>query len=64
MWCLMAKKAQEKLKEGAGGREAFYESKIVTARFFFERMLPEVDSRFKSITAGASSMMALDAAQF
>lgn len=64
MWCLMAKTAQEKLAAGAGGREAFYESKLITARFFFERMLPESDSRFKNVMAGAKGLMEMDAANF
>lgn len=64
MWCLMAKTAQEKLAGGANGREAFYESKMITARFFFERMLPETDSRFKGVMAGAKNLMEMDAANF
>lgn len=64
MWCLMARAAQEKLASGANGREAFYESKIQTARFFFERMLPETDSRFRAIQSGAKTMMEFDAANF
>lgn len=64
MWCLMAKTAQEKLAAGANGREAFYESKIHTARFFFEKLLPEADARFKAITAGGKTLMALEAANF
>jgi alkylation response protein AidB-like acyl-CoA dehydrogenase len=64
MWCLMAKTAQQKLAAGAGSREAFYESKIHTARFFFEKLLPETDSRFKAITAGSKSVMTLEAANF
>jgi hypothetical protein len=64
MWCRMVKVAQEKLGNDAGGREEFYNSKIHTARFFFERMLPETDSRFKSLSAGAGSLMNLDASGF
>lgn len=64
MWCRMAKTANEKLAGDAQEREDFYESKIHTARFFFERMLPETDSRFRAINAGAKGLMALDAANF
>ena len=64
MWCRMAKAAQEKLAKGGDGKPAFYESKLHTARFFFNRMLPEVDSRFKSLMAGADSLMKMDAAAF
>ncbi|MBI4030709.1 MAG: acyl-CoA dehydrogenase C-terminal domain-containing protein [Proteobacteria bacterium] len=64
MWCRMVVAAQKKLKEGAGGRDEFYESKIHTARFFFTRMLPEVDARFKAVQAGAEPLMAMEAAAF
>jgi alkylation response protein AidB-like acyl-CoA dehydrogenase len=64
MWCLMVKTAQEKLAADDDGRRDFYESKIHTARFFFERMLPETDARFRMITAGGKSLMALGAAGF
>lgn len=57
MWIRMVKVAQEKLKEGANGKAAFYESKIKTAKFFYDRMLPEADARFKMILSGANSMM-------
>lgn len=58
MWARMAKVALEKLKSGdAGGKAEFYESKIQTARFFFERMLPEADARQRMVLAGASSLM-------
>ena len=40
MWGLMAQTAQKKIAAGEGDK-AFYESKIKTARFFMERMLPE-----------------------
>ena len=64
MWCRMAQAAQEKLADDATPDKAFYESKILTARFFFERMLPETDFRFKAVTAGAKGLMAIDATQF
>lgn len=60
----MVKVAQTKLDNDAGGREEFYNSKIHTARFFFERMLPETDARFKFLSAGAGSVMNLDASGF
>lgn len=63
MWCLMVEAAQKKLASEEGDA-AFYESKIITARFFMTRMLPESDARFKMIMAGAEPLMALDAATF
>jgi hypothetical protein len=63
MWAKMALVAQEKIKIGEGDR-AFFEEKIETARFFYARMLPEVDARFKMVMAGAESLMALPAERF
>ncbi len=56
MWCLMVKAAQEKIDSGEGDK-AFYESKVKTARFFMQRMLPETDARFKMVMAGAETLM-------
>ena len=64
MWLKMRKVAQQKLSAGADGMEAFCDAKIKTSRFFAQKMLPEADARFKSLTAGAEPMMALTAEQF
>ena len=65
MWCLMVKTALEKKAEGADGNNPdFYDSQIKTAQFFFTRMLPEGDARFKMVMAGAEPLMALDAKDF
>ncbi len=64
MWCLMVRAAQEKLRDGANGRDDFYRGQIETARFFFARMLPEADYRFKAALSGADTLMTLDAAGF
>ena len=63
MWCLIVQAAQKKLAEGEGDA-AFYDSKIITARFFMARVLPEADARFKMVMAGAEPLMALDEAAF
>jgi alkylation response protein AidB-like acyl-CoA dehydrogenase len=63
MWCLMVKAALEKL-EGEPDNKEFYESKLHTARFFFTKMLPEADWKFKSIMAGAEPLMAIKAEAF
>ena len=41
MWAQMAKAAQEKLEGGANGPEDRMKAKLVTAKFFMERVLPE-----------------------
>ncbi len=63
MWCLMVKTAQEKLTEGGGNKE-FYESKLRTAKFFMQRMLPETDARFKMVLAGAETIMSPAVSEF
>jgi alkylation response protein AidB-like acyl-CoA dehydrogenase len=55
--------AQAKLAEGTEETE-FYKAKIVTARFFFDRLLPGATAAFLAIKSGKASMMALDAEAF
>jgi alkylation response protein AidB-like acyl-CoA dehydrogenase len=55
--------AQAKLAEGTDEPD-FYKAKIVTARFFFDRLLPGATAAFLAIKSGKASMMALDAAAF
>jgi len=63
MWGLMARTAQDKLDEGAQNR-AFLENKLITGRYFMERMLPETTAHLARISAGAETMMALPAEAF
>jgi acyl-CoA dehydrogenase len=62
MWARMAKVTQDKL--AAGGEEPYLKSKLVTGKFFMERMLPETSTRLARIQAGAASMMELPAEAF
>ena len=56
MWCLIAEAALAKKGNGAAqGMDA----KLITARFFMERMLPETATRLARIKAGAGSTMEL-----
>ena len=65
MWARMAKVALEKQKtEEASGKREFYDSKIKTARFFFERVLPEADARQKMVLSGAKSLMDIEETAF
>ncbi|WP_343599521.1 acyl-CoA dehydrogenase C-terminal domain-containing protein [Pseudomonas sp.] len=59
MWALMARAAQ-----AAEGDEAFYSAKLGTARFYFARLLPRVNSLVASVKAGSESLYLLDAEQF
>jgi hypothetical protein len=50
---------------GEGGEEqAFHQSKLITARFFAERIMPDTSSLRLKIEAGADSIMALPADAF
>ena len=64
MWALQAKGAQAKLRAGANGSTERMNAKLVTARFFMERMLPETVAQLARITAGADAVMALPAEMF
>lgn len=63
MWLRMVKAAAEAMPK-ANGRAEFYDAKIKTARFFFERMLPEGAGNYLAIMAGKGSLMALDESAF
>jgi acyl-CoA dehydrogenase len=58
MWCRIAEAALAKLPK-ANGSTARLNAKLVTARFFMERMLPETATRLARIEAGAASTMEL-----
>jgi alkylation response protein AidB-like acyl-CoA dehydrogenase len=60
MWARMAKVALER----RGGGDPFYEAKLVTARYFFDRVLPDVTSHLAKVKTGAAPVMALSADAF
>ncbi|HEV2505223.1 MAG TPA: acyl-CoA dehydrogenase C-terminal domain-containing protein [Mesorhizobium sp.] len=64
MWGQMAKVAQSKLAEGANGSSSFYDNKLVTARYYMDRIMPETAAHLARISSGADSMMALSADAF
>ena len=63
MWCRIAEAALAKLPK-ANGSAPRYSAKLVTARFFVERMLPETATRLARIKAGAASTMEMPDEQF
>ena len=64
VWARMAKVALAKLAAGQGEAD-FYNAKVLTARFYFAKLLPaESAAHLKSIRAGAGPLMAMDAALF
>jgi acyl-CoA dehydrogenase len=63
MWCRIAEAAQAKLSNGDGDAERM-KAKLVTGRFFMERMLPESGAHLARIQSGAASVMELPAGEF
>ena len=59
----IAKVAKERLAEGTDDKK-FYETKLITGKFFMERLLPDTGALLSKLTAGAATMMALDADAF
>src|SRR3546814_19000504 len=55
MWLMMAEAAQKALADGRGNK-AFLEAKLVTARYFAERFLPDAGSLRRKIEAGSEAM--------
>jgi acyl-CoA dehydrogenase len=64
MWCRMAEAAARKLAAGADGAAARLNAKLVTGRFFMERLLPETAAQLVRLKAGAASTMELPADAF
>jgi alkylation response protein AidB-like acyl-CoA dehydrogenase len=63
MWLRMAKASSTILANGAEDR-GFHEAKLVTARFFAERIMPEAGALRRKIEAGADTVMALPVEAF
>ncbi|HTK12220.1 MAG TPA: acyl-CoA dehydrogenase C-terminal domain-containing protein, partial [Xanthobacteraceae bacterium] len=63
MWVQIAKAAQDKIAAGDAAAETM-KAKLVTGRFFMERMLPETATRLARIQAGAGTVMELPAEAF
>ncbi len=63
MWLRMAV-AANKLKAAGEGDAAFLDAKLITARFFAERILPDAGALRRKIEGGAESVMALPPEMF
>lgn len=59
MWAQMAKAAL-----AGQGDQDFYQAKLSTARFFFKRLLPRIQSLSAAVRAGSEPLFELDAAHF
>ena len=63
MWLRMGEVSLEALSAGTGDK-AFYEAKLVTARYYGERFTPDAGALRRKIETGADTMMALPAEAF
>ncbi len=63
MWAKIAKAAQTGIGNG-DARADYLKNKLVTAKFFMEKILPETAMRKIRIEAGADSVMELAAEAF
>jgi alkylation response protein AidB-like acyl-CoA dehydrogenase len=62
-WARMAVVARQKKEAGAGDSD-FYEAKLHTARFYFDRLLPRARAHREAIESGSDNLMALPEALF
>jgi acyl-CoA dehydrogenase len=63
MWAIMADKAMIAIEAGTGDKQ-FYKNKLITGRYFMERIMPESVAQLARIHSGGDYMMELEAAQF
>ncbi|MGH8460908.1 MAG: acyl-CoA dehydrogenase C-terminal domain-containing protein, partial [Stenotrophobium sp.] len=59
-WVYAAGVALKKVDSG----DAFYKSKLATARFYFAKLYPESAAMIKQVRSGSAPMMEMDAALF
>src|SRR5215216_3939558 len=62
MWARMAKVVQDKI--AAGATSSYLSTKLVTGRFFMERMMPETSVHLTRIESGCATTMELAAEAF
>lgn len=63
LWARMAQVALSKLEEGSSDVD-FYNAKVTTARFYFQKILPRVRSHVDVLSTGVESLMSLEAEHF
>lgn len=63
MWAKMAKSAHENLAAGKGDAD-YFKNKLLTGRFFMEKIMPETALRKIRIEAGGDSLMEMAAEAF
>ena len=64
MWAQMALVAQRQLQNEMVAEPGFYRTKLVTARFYFQRILPRTGAHAQAAAAGADTVMSIEAEAF
>ena len=62
MWAMIARAANARIAGGETDR--FYADKLVTGRYFLERMLPDAGAHLAKLKTGSATLMALPAEAF
>ena len=62
VWLMMARAASAKV--AVGDPDPFYANKLITGRYFGERLLPDARGHLIKLKTGAEAMMALPAEAF
>jgi len=62
LWAQMAKAAQAKI--AAGDADPYYANKLMTGRYFVERILPDAGAHLKKLKSGAEVLMQMPAEAF
>jgi alkylation response protein AidB-like acyl-CoA dehydrogenase len=63
-WLKQAIVANEKLAKGGKDSKEFYQAKLQTAEFYFERLLPRADGHKNTMLSSTSSLMQMDNEHF
>ena len=58
MWAMMAKTALQK-KANGGASDPYYDAKLITARYYIDRVLPQGSTHLKRLKTGADPVMAM-----
>jgi alkylation response protein AidB-like acyl-CoA dehydrogenase len=62
MWAMIAKAAADRI--AAGDTDPFYANKLITGRYFLERLLPDTGAHLAKLKTGSAATMALSADAF
>ena len=63
-WARMAIVAQRKISAAGGDDMQFYEAKLMTARFYYDRLLPRTAGHRETMLSGAGNLMDMPEAMF